>query len=59
MDVDAPADIEPLLPVLTDVETQWDLYLSNTYSLKELQTQTFKHEQMPLDWFKDWLKQIE
>ena len=59
MDVDAPADIEPLLPVLTHVETQWDLYLSNTYSLQELQTQTFEHEQMPLEWFKDWLKQIE
>ena len=27
------------MPILADVETQWDLYLANTYSLEELQKQ--------------------
>jgi hypothetical protein len=58
MDVDASPEIEKLLPVLTDVETQWDLYLANTYSLAQLKSQNFEHEQMPIEWFHDWLKQI-
>lgn len=31
-DIDAPPEIERLMPVLADVETQWDLFLANTYS---------------------------
>lgn len=56
--VDAEPEIEFLLPVLTDVETQWDLYLANTYSLEELRTNDFKNEQMPKEWFNDWLRQL-
>ena len=58
LDVDASPEIEKLLPILTDVETQWDLYLANTYSLSQLQTQSFEHERMPVEWFCDWLKQV-
>ena len=36
LDVDAPTEIERLLPILTDVETQCDLFLANTFSLDEL-----------------------
>lgn len=56
LDVDAEPEIESLLPTLTDVETQWDLYLTNTYSIQELQTQDFEGEQMPKEWFNGWLR---
>ena len=58
MDVDAEPEIESLLPTLTDVETQWDLYLANTYSIIELQTRDFEREQMPKEWFDDWLRRV-
>lgn len=45
--------------MLTDVETQWDLYLVNTYSIDELCSRTFDDETMPVQWFHDWLKEIE
>ena len=58
LDVDADPEIERLLPVLTDVETQWDLYLANTYTLEELRAKDFDAEQMPKEWFNDWLRQL-
>ncbi|MDP5189675.1 hypothetical protein [Rheinheimera baltica] len=58
LDVDADPEIERLLPVLTDVETQWDLYLANTYTLEELRAKDFETEQMPKEWFNDWLRQL-
>jgi hypothetical protein len=56
LDVDAPPEIEKILPILTDVETQWDLYLTNTYSLKELQSNTFEEVNLPVEWFQEWLR---
>ncbi|MBK7052358.1 MAG: hypothetical protein IPH54_17635 [Rhodoferax sp.] len=58
LDVDAGTEIETLLPVLTDVETQWDLYLANTYSIEELRNSDLEKEQMPKEWFNDWLQQL-
>jgi hypothetical protein len=40
------------------VETQWDLYLANTYTLEELKAKDFEMEQMPKEWFNDWLRQL-
>jgi hypothetical protein len=57
LDEDAPAEIERLLPILTDVETQWDLYLANTYSFEQLRDGDFENERMPTEWFVDWLRQ--
>jgi hypothetical protein len=59
LDVDAPADIKPLLPLLTEVETQWDLYLANTYDLNQLQTDNFESISLPTEWFQDWLNQVQ
>lgn len=59
LDVDAEAAIEELLPVLTDVDTQWDLYLANTYPIDELCARSFEDETMPVQWFRDWLKEVE
>jgi len=58
LDVDAPAEIEVILPLLTDVETQWDLYLANTFTMEQLQSNDFENESMPVEWFKDWLDAV-
>jgi hypothetical protein len=57
-DVDAPEEIEILLSALADVETQWDLYLVNTYTLEELQKQDFENVVLPVKWFTEWLREI-
>jgi len=59
IDIDAEDEIEKLLPVLTDVETQWDLYLANKYSIEELHSGSFDDERMPAEWFVEWLDQIK
>jgi len=58
IDTEATAEVEPLLPILTDVETQWDLYLANTYTLEQLQSGSFEESRLPTDWFEDWLRQV-
>jgi hypothetical protein len=57
LDVDTPEEIEALLPILTDVDTQWDLYLVNTYSIKELQEGNFESVCLPTEWFDQWLEE--
>lgn len=57
LDIDAPPEVERLLPLLTDVETQWDLYLVNTFSLEQLRSQSLEQVRLPVAWFEDWLRQ--
>jgi len=57
LDIDASKGIESLLPILTDVETQWDLYLANTYSLQELQEGDFESVRLPIEWFEQWIQE--
>lgn len=57
LEVDAEPEIEKLLPILTDVETQWDLYLANTYSIDELRSGNFEQVRIPTEWFHEWLSQ--
>ena len=57
-DTDAPDEIEKIMPILADVETQWDLYLANTYSFEELKKLEFAQVQLPQDWFEDWINKI-
>lgn len=53
-DVDAPEEIEKIMPVLADVETQWDLYLASSYTPQELRSLDFDHVQLPTEWFREW-----
>ncbi|GHU14950.1 hypothetical protein AGMMS50225_27800 [Betaproteobacteria bacterium] len=48
-----------MLPILTDVETQWDLYLANTYQIEELRSRSFEDERLPVEWFQDWLSKAK
>ncbi len=57
-DIDAPNDIERIMPLLADVETQWDLFLANTYSLEELQKKNFENVVLPKEWFEEWLNKV-
>jgi hypothetical protein len=52
--IDAPEDIEVIMPVLADVETQWDLYLAGKFSLSELKKQDFESVLLPVEWFVNW-----
>jgi hypothetical protein len=45
--------------IANDVSAQWDLYLSNTYTLEQLQTLKFSTITLPLEWFRDWLKRVK
>ncbi len=57
-EIDAPEEIEKIMPVLADVEAQWDMYLANTYKLKELQNLNFGEVELPRSWFSDWKKEL-
>lgn len=59
LESDAPPQIKKLLPILADVDTQWELYLINTYSLEELRNKDFEDVTLPLDWFEGWLEQAQ
>lgn len=56
-DVDAPKEIEDIMPVLADIETQWDLYLANTYSTEELRKSNFESVILPVEWFTNWAEE--
>jgi len=58
LDIDAEDEIEQLLPVLIDIETQWDLYVACKYSAEELRSSLFNNERMPTEWFVEWLNQV-
>ncbi|MGX6444012.1 hypothetical protein ACWM35_12425 [Neobacillus sp. K501] len=49
---------EKLYDILEDISAQWDLYLANTYSLKELQQLDFSKVKLPTEWFEGWLKEL-
>ena len=57
MDSDAPPDIEKLLPVLADVDAQWDLNFCNSFPLNELHLINQDQVQLPIQWFEEWLRQ--
>jgi hypothetical protein len=57
-DTGAPVESERLMPILADVETQWDLFLANSFTLQELQSLDFATVHLPSEWFNEWLRQL-
>lgn len=59
---DFNADEDSILKLVADVaeevSAQWDLYLSNTYSLEQLQALCFSKVELPNQWFKEWHEQV-
>ena len=56
--VETELDDEKVSDVIEDISAQWDLYLTNTYSLKELQHLDFSKVKLPNEWFEGWLKEL-
>jgi len=50
-EIDVSPEFENIVPILADVETQWDLYLVNSYSLEELRTIDLDSVCLPPKWF--------
>ncbi|PSR54088.1 hypothetical protein AHMF7605_11430 [Adhaeribacter arboris] len=50
---------EATYEVIMDVDAQWDLYLVNTFKIDELKELDLTKVHLPLEWFKNWLKQLE
>ena len=40
--------------IAQDIEVQWDLFLVESYSLKELQTMNYGSVCLPKEWFEEW-----
>ena len=58
-DTDEEPDFDKAVSIAADIDCQWDLYLANTYKVKELQKLNFSKVRLPVEWFSDWLKQLE
>ena len=58
-DTDEKPEFDNAVSIAADVDCQWDLYLANTYSLKELKRLDFSKIKLPLEWFSDWLRQLD
>lgn len=54
-----PEVIDAATDLGIEIETQWDLYLANTYTLSELQRLDFSHVSLPQHWFTDWLARLD
>jgi hypothetical protein len=50
---------DELEELVLDIDMQWDLYLTNSYTLEELQTMDKSKVRLPKKWFEDWLKQLQ
>lgn len=57
VETDRPMDIAT--GVAADVDAQWDMFLANTYKLEELQNLDFGRVNLPVEWFTDWLSQLD
>ncbi len=57
MDQDAPAEIERLLPVLADVDVQWDIFVACTYTSEQLRALNLDDVRLPVEWFEAWLNE--
>ena len=58
-DVETDSQMDIATGIAADVDAQWDMFLSNTYSLEELQNLDFSLIRLPDEWFDNWLKQIK
>ncbi|PGK51225.1 hypothetical protein CN918_25895 [Priestia megaterium] len=44
--------------VVLDIDNQWELYLSNTFTLSELQIIDLETIKMPSEWLENWFQSI-
>lgn len=56
-DIDAPHEIERIMPVLADVESQWDMHLASQLSVRPSISPS--EVKAPREWFAQWSQQID
>lgn len=44
--------------VVSDIDTQWKLFLANTYSSRQLQNMDFSQVKLPSEWFENWRAEL-
>ena len=52
------ASLDAAAEVAIDVDAQWDLYLTNEFTLGELQTMDFSKVRLPEEWFDNWQSEL-
>ena len=57
-DVDTEGEVKKIIPILEEVDSQWDLYLANTYTLGELKSLDLTEVELPSEWFEKWIEQV-
>ena len=55
-DNDAPKEIERLMPVLADVEAQWDIFMASYTEQHPHAVKTAPS--LPSEWFVEWLAEL-
>jgi hypothetical protein len=45
--------------VINDVDTNWDIYLVNSYTIDQLKELNLSTVTLPEDWLKEWIKQLD
>ena len=58
-DLDNQKDIKHIIALMEDIDAQWDLNLSNSYSFEELKEIDFTKVRLPREWFKTWADRLE
>jgi hypothetical protein len=58
-DIETDHVLDVATGVAADVDVQWDLFLTNSYTLEQLKELDFGAVSLPLDWFHEWLGQLE
>ncbi|MBL4771030.1 MAG: hypothetical protein JKY61_07795 [Planctomycetes bacterium] len=59
LDTEPCLALERALQVAVDVDCQWDLFLANTYTLKQLRHLDFSTVTLPTEWFDQWLLELQ
>ncbi|MCY1691691.1 hypothetical protein OVA29_14235 [Exiguobacterium sp. SL14] len=49
---------EQATEVANDIDTQWDLYLFNSYSWDALQTLDLATVRLPREWLEEWIRKF-
>lgn len=44
--------------VILDIDNQWELYLSNSFALSELQTIDLETVKVPIEWLEKWFQSV-
>ena len=44
--------------IALDVDSQWDMYLANEFTLGELQSMDFSKVRLPEEWFRNWQQRL-